>query len=1290
MIHRVILVFLSGVMALSFARAEDAAPPPAPSGVRAEIVLDEVLEGEFFWDLFVGQEVKGGKGALTLVKDEPSPGKYAMKLAADFTGGGIYVGARKGFEDFDLRDIKAIRMKVKAENADALTFRISDGTGQSFQKKGIKLQSDGQWHDLTIEPAALAGAEHWGGANDGKWHGAPRAMALLLTKPAGAVQKVSLMIADVRADAILGGKSGEAVYREDFEAEKAMEGWTPTGAVRIDGTDAFKGKHALALEKTQATMRDSVAAVGPAFPVQPGTWEFGFAARTDLESQDNSYNGSLAIEALDAGGKRLAAFPLADLYRKNPWKPQKKKVEIPSGAVTARFVARINKETPGKFWIDDLSAAPVVGTKKDERIKRMMFSTAQLGNLLYPDDPRDITVDVLAARPLPKEQQRVALTVRDYWGAEQAKPITVALVKAEKRQGKFFKYSGKGSLAGVPLEIGRYYEVLGAVTREGNEPFTNYTSFAILPEAPANACKPEEVPFTSRNWDNRFGEYVKLSNRLGIRICGIWGKMDPDPKKVDAPKLNLAGQLGMGWLTGTPASEVELRAKDWETKWTEENLRKSVRNFLEKYGKVRPLIVNLGNEPHSKSEEDVKTDVNAYRIIYSEIKKIDPTIFVVGSSAGLQEPYFKAGFGQWLDAYDFHSYESPESLRETLSRRYPEMLKKYGFPKPVWSTEVGLNSQGMARQFVAATLYKKFVNFFAGGGANVSWFGFLYPDPEGRNADSFASAHNVFDCRYARYAPKLDAIAYYNAVNAIAIKKFAQDKTYGADMRAFLFRDRDGKALQVWYKDKGSEDVFIPLPGVGEVEVVRIDGSRSLLDAGGMGVTLSVTEDPMLLLYSGGAKELPESPGAPALRLEAMTGAIVRGEKSGFDVALESAKPDQVSLRTPPFWKVRSETASGGGGKPVLRYTLEAPEDSAAREADCTVELKDAAGKVCGQISYRPAVTGALSAQMLPVPVGTGQDPAVRLTVWNNSPDKQKIEWEVALAGEQALVAGKFSAVGATETYFKDAASGTLELEGKKTGEIVLPLAEADLYKVYRAKAVVKDSSGRSTVEERPVAAFYGVPKTAAQPVIDGVLDEPAWKNAPVRTLDKADQFFAFAFPGKPVPDWKSPQNLSAEIRYLWDDNYLYVGVKVTDDIWSKTLQQDNALWMQDSLQFLIDPMRTSDRKIGKYEYSLADGKKGPQVWCTLTADAGAPVGDAKDIKFAVKHVTVGSGDMTYEVAIPWSRLAPFKPMTGADLGFTLIVNDDDGNGRDSFMTWFGNAHTKDIDTVGDLILLDH
>jgi len=46
-------------------------------------------------------------------------------------------------------------------------------------------------------------------------------------------------------------------------------------------------------------------------------------------------------------------------------------------------------------------------------------------------------------------------------------------------------------------------------------------------------------------------------------------------------------------------------------------------------------------------------------------------------------------------------------------------------------------------------------------------------------------------------------------------------------------------------------------------------------------------------------------------------------------------------------------------------------------------------------------------------------------------------------------------------------------------------------------------------------------------------------------------------------------------------------------------------------------------------------------------------------------------------------------PAVGANLGLALIVNEDDGPGRRSFMGWFGDVHAKQVDTVGDLILAE-
>jgi len=194
---------------------------------------------------------------------------------------------------------------------------------------------------------------------------------------------------------------------------------------------------------------------------------------------------------------------------------------------------------------------------------------------------------------------------------------------------------------------------------------------------------------------------------------------------------------------------------------------------------------------------------------------------------------------------------------------------------------------------------------------------------------------------------------------------------------------------------------------------------------------------------------------------------------------------------------------------------------------------------------------------------------------------------------------------------------------------------------------------------------------------------EPDWQNAPVEKIAEARQYFTF---DPKIAQWKGTSDLSGKIRFLWDDQFLYVAVEVTDDIAGAKLD-DDMLWDQDGVQFLIDPCRGLAESVGKYDYSVGEGKNGLRAWCNMTADAGAPNGLASDIKLGGKRKGDGSGSITYEMAFPWSRLAPFKPGPQADLGLTLILNEDVGKGRKSSMTWFGNAASKQVNSVGDLIL---
>ena len=1070
-------------------------------------------------------------------------------------------------------------------------------------------------------------------------------------------------------------------FRADFEGADAAKLWPGQGQVTLDSTEIFKGKQSLLLELPENNLRQKVSVVGPTFPISPGAWEVKIASRSRLVSQDNSYNGTVVLEMLGTDGMVLAKSFVVEQVNNNPWQPVARIVDVPAGVVSARIVAAINKETPGKFWIDEVIVAPLASDRKPETIQRLTFSSAQEGNLLFPGDPKTFTVSLLSTRPLPKEDLNVSCVLRDYWGAEQAEPITVKLDE-KARQNDLFAYAATLDLAGQPIEEGRYYELHGEILRKDSPPYRNFTSFAVLPEAATNAYEPAKVPFTSRNWDNVFPEFIRLTKRLGIRVVGGSVKWDFNPPfPANLAQEPLIRQEGLGVLTTTMAMRIERRGPEWE-KWDEIALRESIRNFLTKYKDVQPMIINLGNEPHNKGN-DVLVDVRAYRTLYEEIKKVDPNIYVVGTSVGTtNEEYFKAGFGEWCDAYDFHVYEPAEKVRDILQVQYPAMFKKYGFAKPIWSTELGLNSQGMKRQTVASELIKKFANFFAGGGANVSWFGLLYPDPDGSKGGTSASAHNVFDCRYNVYAPKLDAIAYYNAVNGIAVKKFVTDKSYASGIQAFLFQDAEGQTLQVLYKRRGREDVFVPMDGVKEVRLIRIDGRSASLDAAGKGLTLTVDEDPILLLYRSGPQSLPAELGKPEIALVNAPAAIISGKPLDIDVKLNGPAFSNVELHAPPFWKVQKGELTDGVG----RFKVTSPDGSSVREGDLRITLKNSAGKAAGDVIFRPTATGIVSLRVLPVAASETKPAGIDLVISNNGTADQEVTWDVALIGEQFLKDGVFSSVAQTTAYFEEAPTGTLKLRPGETSHVFVPIAGVDPIKLYRVSASVRDAKGRTTVVDRPMGGFVAVPRVKSAIKLDGVVDEADWNESRVQVLGAVDQVYVVLKKQNPAPRWEGTQDLSAKLRFLWDDEYLYAAVEVVDDLTGKA-QPGRMLWAQDGIQMLIDSDRGNSLKGGKSDYAMGVGMDGPQAWCFLAGDPSVSPGDAPDIKVSASKRDEKSGAITYEMAIPWSRLAPFKPAPGANLGLTLAINEDDGPGRDSYITWFGSVQTKDVDTAGDLIL---
>lgn len=915
--------------------------PAAPkTAITKTIHLDDLLQlGELGWTFNLGQEFRGAKGGLSVVRNQPKPGENAMHLRGDFTRGGAYVGMRKSFTDLAVQSMPSIRMKMRSTTTKQFALRMVDSSGQTHQRKTFPLTPDGKWHEVEIVPSKIAGGEHWGGANDGKWHGSVKLIELMLNKRSNKANKPDLYISDIRADVVVDAATTPATFTDNFESLKDFkENWNSEGDIGITDSSGSKNGKALLIKRTLEKLQTKTSIIGKSFNVTPGTWQIQFIKKSNLHSPDNSYHCSVALEILNSSNKVVETLSVDIGYGKHDWKKVSQTVQLPRDAVNARFVLEL-KKTYGSFFLDELSAARLNVPPIQQRVERVLLATSATGNLFLPDKPVSYQVTVEANKPLPVSEQRLRYSVRDYWGALQLSPGEVALTRKARKNGLFI-YTAEVPLPEKKLDIGKYYEFHVEIPQGASDPVSEYSGFAVLPTATNKRFSPELIPFTIRNWDSRIPVYFGLADRLGLRMLGVWGGWSSkSPYKPHCPGIDLCKELNAKWITGTPASQIE---RNGFKQYTEESLRKGMKNFLQAYADKGLAMIAMGNEPHGTGQK-VLENVKAYRAIYETVKAFDPNIHVMGTSVEPNEEYFRAGYQKYLDSYDFHIYEHYSKVRQTI-QQYRQLMKKYDAVKPIHSTELGLNSQGQTRLAVSREMIKKLVSFFAEGGETVSWFTIQYPDPKGKARGQFGDSHCMFDCKYNLYNPRLDAITHYHLINAISVKKFVEEKHYSDGVQSYLFRDDKGNCLQVLWLDEKRKDVFVPLTIEDPVHLIDIDGTQQMLQSA-KGVTITVSDDPILLLYKDRKGTLAKSLRAPSVSLVKAPSAMKPGEAITLLLDWKSLDVSTIRVESLPLWKTSMKYVN----KFQAEVRLEGPVATTAREA--TIRLTISKGKTeIGQV----------------------------------------------------------------------------------------------------------------------------------------------------------------------------------------------------------------------------------------------------------------------------------------------------------------------------------------------------
>jgi len=160
--------------------------------------------------------------------------------------------------------------------------------------------------------------------------------------------------------------------------------------------------------------------------------------------------------------------------------------------------------------------------------------------------------------------------------------------------------------------------------------------------------------------------------------------------------------------------------------------------------------------------------------------------------------------------------------------------------------------------------------------------------------------------------------------------------------------------------------------------------------------------------------------------------------------------------------------------------------------------------------------------------------------------------------------------------------------------------------------------------------------------------------------------------------NWNGPDDLQASYRVGWDSSYLYLAVKVFDDVYAQHASGAN-IYLGDSLEVLLSTNPGADsRALGlaahDYQVGISPG------YSDLGDDPEAYLWFPKAKEGKLTNVPIEAvsmkGGYRIEFAIPWSVFG-ITPARGQIYGFAISVSDNDNKDENLQQTMISNVGTR-------------
>jgi hypothetical protein len=254
-----------------------------------------------------------------------------------------------------------------------------------------------------------------------------------------------------------------------------------------------------------------------------------------------------------------------------------------------------------------------------------------------------------------------------------------------------------------------------------------------------------------------------------------------------------------------------------------------------------------------------------------------------------------------------------------------------------------------------------------------------------------------------------------------------------------------------------------------------------------------------------------------------------------------------------------------------------------------------------------------------------------------------------------------------TETPQSPTQSSQTQATATEQNVVVMPSFTASSTLGVLPSHTPQPTATEEVTPERSAGSFKAA-HLSSPPTIDGNWDE--WTST--------------QFPANYVVygggNWEGKDDLASAFRIGWDNNNLYIAVKVVDDTYVQNASGAN-IYKGDSIELLIDTDLYNDfnsTELSSDDYQLGISPGNPKPGENTQAYLWYPSSSAGErISVEIKAIG-GSGLYRVEAAIPWS-VFNYTPSAGKHLGFQLSVSDNDKSNENTQQTMVSEIKTRKL-----------